>query len=67
MNAVKQLQLLQHRLSKRAQAFAELPRYQKWDEMAEAEFTTDVASIIKELSDKIINYKPESKMPPNQR
>ena len=67
MNAVKQLQLLQHRLSKRAQAFAELPRYQKWDEMAEAEFTTDVANIIKELSDKIINYKPESKMPPNQR
>lgn len=67
MNAVEQLKLLQHRLSKRAQAFAELPRYQKWDEMAEAEFTTDVASIIKELSDKIINYKPESKMPPNQR
>ncbi len=67
MNAVDQLKLLQHRLSKRAQAFAELPRYQKWDEMAEAEFTTDVANIIKELSDKIINYKPESKMPPNQR
>jgi hypothetical protein len=52
---------------KAAIQYSELPNYKKWDENKKAEFTDSVDEAIKNASNKIVNFSPESKMPPNQK
>lgn len=66
VNAIEQFRMMKRLILKAAIQYSELPNYKKWDENKKAEFTDSVDEAIRKTSDKIVNFTPESKMPPNQ-
>lgn len=67
VNAIEQFRMMKRLILKAAIQYSELPNYKKWDENKKAEFTDSVDEAIRKTSDKIVNFAPESKMPPNQK
>ena len=67
VNAIEQFRMMKRLILKAAIQYSELPKFQKWDENRKAEFTDSVDEAIRKTSDKIVNFVPESKMPPNQK
>lgn len=67
VNAINQFRVMKRLIMKAAFQFSELPKYQKWDEGKKADFSEAVDEALRNTSERIVNFTPTSKLPPNQK